>query len=123
MPLSRVVIAAVLALALLQPAAPPPLTVAAAISLTDALEEVARAYAAAGGGQVRFNFAGSNVLARQIINGAPADVFISADEAQMDVAERAGAIDRATRVPLLGNRLAVITRKGSATGSRIRKVD
>src|SRR5580765_6145700 len=112
-----------LALALAGPRAPDPLTVSAAISLTDSLEAVARAYAAAGGDSVRFNFAGSNVLARQIVNGAPADVFISADEAQMDVAERAGAIDRATRVPLLGNRLAVITRKGSATGSRIRKVD
>ncbi len=100
-----------------------PLTVSAAVSLTDSLETVAKAYTAAGGDPVRFNFAGSNVLARQIVNGAPADVFISADEAQMDVAERAGAIDRATRVPLLGNRLAVITRKGSATGSLITKVD
>jgi len=100
-----------LALALAGPRAPDPLTVSAAISLTDSLEAVARAYAAAGGDSVRFNFAGSNVLARQIVNGAPADVFISADEAQMDVAERAGAIDRGTRVPLLGNRLAAITRK------------
>jgi len=99
-----------------------PLTVSAAISLTDSLEAVAKSYAAAGGGPVRFNFAGSNVLARQLVNGAPADVFISADEAQMDVAERAGAIDRPTRVALLGNRLAVITRKDNATGSSIRNV-
>lgn len=100
-----------------------PLTVSAAVSLTDSLEAAAQAYTASGGDPVRFNFAGSNVLARQIVNGAPADVFISADEAQMDVADRAGAIDRATRVPLLGNRLAVITRKGSAAGSLIRRVD
>jgi len=99
-----------------------PLTVSAAISLTDSLEAVARSYAASGGDPVRFNFAGSNVLARQLVNGAPADVFVSADEAQMDVAERAGAIDRASRVALLGNRLAVITRKDNATGSSIRKV-
>ena len=98
------------------------LTVSAAISLTDSLEAVARAYNAAGGGAVRFNFAGSNTLARQLVNGAPADVFISADEAQMDVAERAGAVDRTTRVALLGNRLAVITRKDNATGSSIRNV-
>jgi molybdate transport system substrate-binding protein len=99
-----------------------PLTVSAAISLTDSLEAIAKSYASTGGDRVRFNFAGSNALARQLVNGAPADVFISADEAQMDVAERAGAIDRATRVALLGNRLAVITRKDNATGSLIRNV-
>ena len=98
------------------PRAAAPLTVSAAISLTDALGAVARAYATSGGGPVRFNFSGSNVLARQLVNGAPADVFISADEAQMDVAERAGAIDRSTRIALLGNRLAVLTRKDRATG-------
>src|SRR5512132_4241457 len=93
----------VLALAV---AAPQPLTVSAAISLTDALDEIARAYAGAGGGPVRFNFAGSNTLARQLVNGAPADLFISADEAQMDVVAHAGAIDPSTRVDLLGNHLA-----------------
>jgi molybdate transport system substrate-binding protein len=103
--------------------APDPLTVSAAISLTDSLEAVAKAYASSNGSPVRFNFAGSNALARQLVNGAPADVFISADEAQMDVAERAGAIDRATRVALLANRLAVMTRKDTATGSSIRNVE
>ena len=68
---------------------------------------MAKAYAAAGGGPVRFNLAGSNVLARQIVNGAPADVFISADEAQMEVVEKAGAILAASRVELVGNQLAV----------------
>jgi molybdate transport system substrate-binding protein len=84
--------------------------VSAAISLTDALESIAQEYAKAGGGPVRFNFAGSNTLARQLVNGAPADVFISADEAQMDVAAQAGAIDPATRVDLLSNHLAVVAR-------------
>jgi molybdate transport system substrate-binding protein len=99
-------LALVAALAL--PQAPPgPITVAAAVSLTDVLEEVARAYAAAGGGAVRFNLAGSNVLARQIVNGAPADVFISADEAQMEVAEKAGAILTGSRIDLVGNQLAI----------------
>ena len=88
------------------------LTVSAAISLTDALEEIARAYTASGGGEVRFNFGGSNVLARQIASGAPVDLFISADEAQMALAESAGAIDRSTRISLLANRLAVVTRRG-----------
>ena len=94
-------------------AAPPsrqasPLVVSAAISLTDAFRDIERAYTAAGGGPVRFNFAGSNVLARQIVNGAPADVFISADAVQMDYAQRAGAIDPPTRRNVVANRLAVI---------------
>ncbi len=87
----------------MQPVAPAgPLTVAAAVSLTDVLEEIAKAYAAAGGGPVRFNLAGSNVLARQIRNGAPADVFISADEAQMEIVEKAGAVLAGSRVDLVG---------------------
>jgi molybdate transport system substrate-binding protein len=104
----RVVTAALLALLSFQAPAPPPLTVAAAISLTDALEEIARAYAAAGGGQVRFNFAGSNVLARQIINGAPADLFISADEEQMNVVEKANGLVAGSRVNLLANALSIV---------------
>src|SRR5262245_26065652 len=86
---------------------PAPLLVSAATSLTDALEEVARAYAAAGGGSVRFNFAGSNTLARQIVNGAPSDVFISADEAQMDVVQKAGSVVTGWRIDLVSNRLVV----------------
>ena len=109
MPLCRVVLAAVLALASFKAPAPPPLTVAAAISLTDALEEIGRAYTAAGAGQVRFNFAGSNVLARQIINGAPADLFISADQEQMNVVERANGLVAGSRVNLLSNALAIVS--------------
>jgi molybdate transport system substrate-binding protein len=88
---------------------PEPITVAAAVSLTEALQEIAAAYVAAGGGAVRFNLAGSNVLARQIVNGAPADVFISADEAQMDVADRAAALVPGSRVVVVENQLAVVT--------------
>jgi molybdate transport system substrate-binding protein len=95
-----------------------PLTVSAAISLSGALEEIAKAYKAAGGGEVRFNFAASNVLARQIANGAPADLFISADEAQMDFAQDRGAIDAASRVPLLHNRLVLITQSERRAGWR-----
>lgn len=90
----------------------PPIVVSAAISLTEALREVERAYTAAGGGPVRFNFGGSNVLARQIVSGAPADLFISADAAQMDYAQQHGAVDASSRVALLRNRLAVVTPKG-----------
>jgi molybdate transport system substrate-binding protein len=99
---------------------PPTITVSAAISLSDCLEEIGRAYAGQGGVPVRFNFAGSNVLSRQIVNGAPVDLFISADEIQMDLAARSGAIDVNTRVPLLGNRLAVLTIPGGPAVAGIR---
>jgi molybdate transport system substrate-binding protein len=106
------------------------LTVSAAVSLTDALEEIARAYSASGGGEVRFNFGGSNVLARQIVSGAPVDIFISADQAQMALAESFHTIDVSTRVPLLRNRLAVVTRRDgpavadvrALTSSSVRKI-
>jgi molybdate transport system substrate-binding protein len=91
---------------------PEPITVSAATSLTNALEEMGRVYEAAGGGAVRLNFAGSNVLARQIANGAPVDLFISADEAQMDLVEQAGAVLAGTRIDLLGNQLAVVAPQG-----------
>jgi molybdate transport system substrate-binding protein len=96
-----------------QPPPRPAITVSAAISLAQALEEIGRAYEAAGGGTVRFNFAGSNVLARQIVNGAPVDLFISADEAQMRVVEDAGGIVRGSRAALVGNRLAVAVAAGA----------
>ena len=106
----RAVWTAVLAaLALQGVTAPQPITVAAAVSLTEALEEIARAYSSAGGAQVRFNLAGSNVLARQIVSGAPADVFISADDAQMDVVEKAGALVPGSRVVIVENQLAVVS--------------
>jgi len=100
-----------------------PLLVSAATSLTDALEEVAKAYAAAGGGSVRFNFAGSNTLARQIINGAPSDVFISADEAQMDVVQKAGSIAAGSRIDLVSNRLVVAAPADHAAFVRARFAD
>ena len=84
-----------------------PITVSAAISLSEAFEELAKVYAKEGGGPVRFNFAGSNVLARQIINGAPVDVFVSADEAQMALVEKAGSVRRGAAVAIASNQLVV----------------
>jgi molybdate transport system substrate-binding protein len=99
-----VVIAAVVGL---QKAPVPAITVSAAVSLTDALQEIAATYGKSGG-QVNLNLAASNVLSRQIVNGAPVDVFISADEAQMALVEKAGLMASGTRVPLLRNSLAII---------------
>jgi molybdate transport system substrate-binding protein len=85
-----------------------PITVSAAVSLTDGLSAVAEEYGKEGRGSIRFNFGASNVLARQIADGAPVDVFISADEAQMDVVAAAHLLRDGSRVDLLRNQLAII---------------
>jgi molybdate transport system substrate-binding protein len=85
-----------------------PITVSAAVSLTDALTAVAEEYGRQGRGAVTFNFGASNVLSRQIAGGAPVDLFVSADEAQMDVAAAAGLIKDGSRVDLLRNQLAIV---------------
>jgi molybdate transport system substrate-binding protein len=83
-------------------------TVFAAASLTDVLKEIETAYEAKSGDKISFNFEGSNVLARQIEQGAPADIFFSADEAQMDNVAKAGLIDPATRKDVLLNTLVIV---------------
>src|SRR4051812_3091984 len=88
--------------------APAPITVSAAVSLTDALTAIGEQYGREGHGGIRFNFAASNVLARQIVAGAPADLFVSADEAQMDVVAAAQMLADGTRVNLLRNQLAIV---------------
>jgi molybdate transport system substrate-binding protein len=79
--------------------------VSAAASLTDALQAIASRYPAA---SVVFNFGASGLLARQIMEGAPADVFISADEPSMDRLEQRGLIVARSRRTILSNRLVVI---------------
>src|SRR5512142_1247279 len=93
---------------------PGTVVVGAAVSLTEALEEAGRDFTARTGTRVSFNFAASNFVATQVINGAPMDVFISADDLQMDRAAAAGAIDPASRVPLLSNSLVVVMRSDRA---------
>jgi molybdate transport system substrate-binding protein len=80
----------------------------AAASLTDALKELTPAYESESGDKLIFNFAGSSALARQIREGAPADVFFSADEIQMDNLGQAGLIDPATREDLLSNTIVIV---------------
>lgn len=85
-----------------------PLRVYAAASLTDALNELAPLYAAKGGEKPVFNYASSSQLARQIEQGAPADVFISADEPWMDYLGERKLIDTATRKSILTNKLVLV---------------
>jgi molybdate transport system substrate-binding protein len=89
-------------------------TVFAAASLTDALKAVATNYENQSGDKIVFDFAASSTLARQIAEGAPADIFFSADEAQMNLLARKGVIDPATRKSPLGNSLVVVVPSDSA---------
>lgn len=83
-------------------------TVMAAASLTDAMRELGQAWAAKGNPAPRFSFAASSALARQIEQGAPADMFASADEPWMDHLQERGLIAADTRVGVLGNRLVLV---------------
>ena len=83
-------------------------TVFAASSLADALGEIAKAYESGTKETVRFNLAGSNTLARQIKEGAPASLFFSADEAKMDDLEKQGLIIASSRRNRLANSLVVV---------------
>ena len=89
-------------------AQPPGLVVSVATSVYDALDEIAVLYRVATGVTVALNPGGSNTLARQIVEGAKAGLFLSADEIQMDTVEKAGRIVPGTRTRLLTNELAVV---------------
>jgi molybdate transport system substrate-binding protein len=80
----------------------------AAASLTDALADVAKEFEAQTGQRIVFNLGASSNLARQIKAGAPADVFFSADEAQMNALEAAGLVRAADRVNVLSNVLVAV---------------
>jgi molybdate transport system substrate-binding protein len=87
--------------------------VAAAASLSDALKEIGGAYEAATGDKPIFNLGASSTLARQIEEGAPADVFLSADEAKMDALAAKSLVAPNTRRDLLANSLVVVVLKES----------
>ena len=86
------------------------LMVSAAASLTDAMDEITEKYEAEHPGiDLEFNFAGSGKLAQQIQQGAPVDVFISANESWMDTLIHDEEIDKSERLDVTGNRLVMIT--------------
>jgi molybdate transport system substrate-binding protein len=114
-PLRRRLFAALLpallgaALAVLPPrpaqAADAEVVVFAAASLTDVLQAIAKQ---GGFTQVKFSFASSSALARQIGQGAPAQLFVSADLAWMDAVQKSGQVEPGTRRDLASNRLALV---------------
>jgi molybdate transport system substrate-binding protein len=85
-----------------------PLTVFAAASLTDVLQEIGQDYAATGATMPQMSFAASSVLARQVESGARADVFISADQEWMDYLAARGLLRSGTRHDVVGNRLVLV---------------
>lgn len=121
---SRIAMAALLAIGVsglfqVSARAEEPVTVFAAASLKESAEKIAAAWKAAGGTDVTFSFAGSSALAKQIEEGAPADVFISADLKWMDHLDKAGRVKADTRVNLLGNRIVLVAPKDSTAAMTI----
>lgn len=90
--------------------------VLAASSLQEAFEAAADEWAKGGHPRPVLAFAASSALARQVLSGAPAELFASADEEWMDVLAREGRLVRGTRADIAGNRLVVV----AARGSRVR---
>jgi len=93
-----------------QVGADPGLLVSAAASLSESFKEIGRSFAAKNPGvKVRFNFAGSGPLLQQIAQGAPVDLFASADQETMDKAEKGGFLLPGSRVDFTRNSLVLIT--------------
>ncbi|WP_157220074.1 molybdate ABC transporter substrate-binding protein [Flavisphingomonas formosensis] len=116
--LCLLIVAAVMPLAGVQ--ARPPLVLAAA-SLQESLSAAANAWAARKHEKPVLSFAASSALARQIEAGAPADLFISADEPWMDDVEKHGLVKPGTRISFLANRLVLIAPMASKTRIAIRQ--
>lgn len=88
-----------------------PLTISAAISLTDALTEIKTLYEEDHPVDLSFNLGGSGSLAQQIQQGAPVDVFISANINWMDTLEQEGLLHEKTRIKVVENQLVLISNK------------
>lgn len=94
-------------------------TVFAAASLTDVLQEAGAAFTAKTTLRVRFSFAASSTLARQIESGAPADAFVSADQEWMDYLAQRQLLDTSSRKDIATNSLVLIAPAGSTASVKI----
>ena len=90
------------------------ITVFAAASMKNALDDAAAAYKAKTGVEIKASYAASSALAKQLEQGAPADIFVSADTKWMDYALSHDLVQKSTRVDLLGNSLVVVAPQASA---------
>lgn len=105
-----------------QPGEPPPLRIAAAISLREALVRIAELAQREAGLRIEPVFGSSGQLLEQIRNGAPLDVFISAANEQMDVLERSGLIIAATRRVIARNELVLIAPAGAGLDAAVQSL-
>ena len=103
-----IAIVTLLAFAAVTPAAADEVVVFAAASLKNALDTIAADFQNSTGHTVTISYAGSNALAKQILEGAPADIFISAAVNWMDEVEKAGLVVPGSREDLLGNTLVLV---------------
>ena len=104
----RLALATLIAATLAAPLRAEEVVVFAAASLKTALDEVAAEFEASTGNSVTISYAGSNQLAKQIIEGAPADIFLSAAVNWMDAVDQAGLVVPGQRRDLWGNDLVLI---------------
>jgi molybdate transport system substrate-binding protein len=93
----------------------------AAASATNAIRDLAALYEKEKGVKVATSFAAASALAKQIEQGAPADVFVSADLRWMDYLDDKDKIDKASRRDLLGNRVVLVAPKGKAFPVKLEK--
>ncbi len=96
-------------------------TVFAAASLKNALDDAAKLYQTKTGDKVTISYAASSALAKQIEAGAPADIFFSADLDWMDYLQEKKLIDVTSRHTLLGNTLVLVAPKDSTVSLTIEK--
>jgi len=96
------------------------ITVFAAASLTDVMQEVSAEYTKKTGTRVELSFAATSTLARQVESGAHVDVFFSADQEWMDYLDQRALIQRGTRHDMLGNRLALVAPVASTVQLQIK---
>jgi molybdate transport system substrate-binding protein len=111
----HIALSSVLALAMAAPSVAEEVVVFAAASMKNALDAVAADFQASTGNTVTVSYGGSNALAKQIIEGAPADIFVSAAVNWMDEVEKEGLVVDGTRRDLFGNSLVLVAHgKGAA---------
>ena len=98
---------------------PKDITVSAAISLKNAFEEIGRLYESQYGTKCIFNFGASGDLVKQIVGGAPVDVFASAAQKDMDDVDKQGLIVAGTRADFAANSVVLIVPAGAKTITQI----